>query len=257
MPVYFISSQSIQGQTVALPGDLVHHFRDVLRCKPGETFRLVDENQTAYAVAINQVTPAGITAEILSTDVEEAVPGFSTIIAQALVKGKKMDWVIQKGTELGMDALIPVITDRSVPRPNTERAPHQLRRWGKIAREAAQQCGRRDIPEIRAPLTLPGLLDSRFETMLRLFFWEKERTRSLKSVLRDRVPGKGAVILVGPEGGFSDEEMESIINDGWIPVSLGKRTLRTETAALAALFAVQYEWGEDTSGEKLPEEGPP
>lgn len=250
MPVYFIHSHSIQGKTVSLTGDLVHHFSDVLRCRPGETFCLVDENQTAYTVTINQVMPTQIIADIIETTPGEPVPRGSVILAQAMIKGKKMDWVIQKGTELGMNTLIPVKTHRSIPQPRPDRESHQLTRWKKIAREAAQQCGRRDIPDIRPPIALSKLYESGLEDALRLVFWEKETSQSLKSVLRNRPPEKTCVVLIGPEGGFSDHEIAEIKSGGWTAVSLGKRILRAETAGMAVLSVIQYEWDEPALGDR-------
>ena len=241
MPVYFIQSQSIQNDVIILTGDLAHHLRDVLRCRPGETLDLADEKRNRYRVSVDQITKQLIRAKILKKDVPRSQPAFTVILAQAVLKGKKMDWVIQKATELGVTTLIPVVTERTIARPRSERESHQTDRWQAIAQEAAQQCGRLATPSVQSTVTLDSLLKNPPESSLKLVLWEAEQGQSLKSALHNLKDKKSISILIGPEGGFPPQEIEKTRKAGWVSVSLGPRILRAETAGMAVLAILEYE----------------
>ena len=241
MPVYFIQSQSIRNHQIALTGDLAHHLRDVLRCRPGEIIALVDEKQVRYRAELDQVTKQKLVAKILQRGESETQPNRSVTLAQAVLKGPKMDQVIQKATELGMNILIPVVTERTIARPRAERESHQRDRWEKIARAASQQCGRTDIPAVLSVISLDELLKNSPSSSLKLALWEQESERSLKSSLTGLKPGDSITVLIGPEGGFSPSEIEKVRKAGWTSVSLGRRILRAETAGMAVLAVLQYE----------------
>ncbi len=244
MPVYFIQSQSIQNDRIVLTGDLAHHLSDVLRCRPGEIIDLVDERQARYRAELDEIATHRIVAKILQKDENALKPAWSVTLAQAVLKGDKMDWVIQKATELGAGVIVPVVTERTIARPRAERKPHQQDRWRKIAKEAAQQCGRRDIPDVLPVVSMDELLKNPPEAALKLVPWETEQDRSLKSVLRSLKEKQPIAILIGPEGGFSPREIEKARKAGWISVSLGPRILRAETAGMAVLAILEYELNE-------------
>ena len=244
MPVYFIQSQFIQNDRIVLTGDLAHHLRDVLRCRPGEIVSLVDEKQVQYRAALDQVNKKQVVAKILCKDESPGRPARSVTLVQAVLKGKKMDWVIQKATELGVTTLIPVITERTIVRPKSEREFHQTERWQAIAQEAAQQCGRVDIPSIQSTVTLDALLKNPPENSFKLALWETEQRLSLKSALRNMKERTSISVLIGPEGGFSSREIEKARETGWASVSLGPRILRAETAGTAVLAILEYELNE-------------
>ncbi|MBI3595819.1 MAG: 16S rRNA (uracil(1498)-N(3))-methyltransferase [Nitrospirae bacterium] len=248
MPVYFIQSRALQDNQLTLNDDLAHHLRDVLRCRPGEIVNLVDEKQVRYRAALSRVTKMEVIAKILQKDDPQIRPAVSITLAQAILKGDKMDWVIQKATELGVNALLPVVTERTIARPRVEREAHQIDRWQKIAKEASQQCGRSDIPMIWPAVSLDALLKNPPDTSLKLVPWEQEQEPSLKAVLTDSSfydPtgqwNNSMIVLIGPEGGLTPPEVEKARKTGWISVSLGPRILRAETAALAVLAILQYE----------------
>ncbi len=152
-----------------------------------------------------------------------------------------MDWAIQKASELGVNMIIPVITERTVARPKAERARHQRDRWQKIAKEASQQCGRMDFSDVNPMVTLDDLLKNPPDASLKIVPWEQEQARSLKETLHNLKEEKSIAILIGPEGGFSPLEIEKTREAGWVPVSLGPRILRAETAAIAVLAVLEYE----------------
>lgn len=241
MPVFFIQSQAIRDDRIALTGDLAYHLRNVLRCRSGETIDLVDECRTRYRVTLDQISDQNISGSIIEREI--SVPQtLSVALGQAILKGKKMDWVIQKSTELGMTAFTPIVTERTIPRPRAERELHQRARWQRIAEEAAQQCGRRDIPSIRPVLPFSEFSGEPSDGALRLVLWEQERDESLKACLATRPAPQSIRILIGPEGGFSSHEIQIARKTGWIPVTLGTRILRAETAGLALLAVLQYEF---------------
>jgi 16S rRNA (uracil1498-N3)-methyltransferase len=241
MPVYFIQSDSIQNKRIILTGDLARHLRDVLRCEVGETVELVDEKQARYRTELTQVTKQEIVANILRKDGPPTRPAVSITLAQAALKSDKMDWVVQKTTELGVNIILPVVTERTIARPRAERQAHQIDRWRKIAKEASQQCGRSDIPMVRAAVSLDALLKNPPEASLKLVPWEQAREPTLKTVLHNLKEMNSAMILIGPEGGLTSTEVERAREGGWISVSLGPRILRAETAGLAVLAILQYE----------------
>ena len=145
-----------------------------------------------------------------------------------------MDFIVQKCTELGVSEIIPVVSERSVAKGE------KSGRWQKIAKEAAEQSGRALIPKISALTDFKSLLKKKNEFDLALIPWELEKTNKLKAILQNSSP-KNIIILIGPEGGFSSQEIEQAKAAGFIPVSLGKRILRAETAGLAILSMIMYE----------------
>jgi len=243
MPVYFIQSESIQNNRIILTGDLAHHLRDVLRFEAGDTVDLVDEKQGRYHTELTQVTKEKIIANILQKVKNTAPLGPSLFLAQAVLKSDKMDWVVQKATELGVSTILPVVTERTIARPRAEREAHQLDRWLKIAKEASQQCGRSEVPAVRTAVSLDELLKNPPDVSLKLVPWEREQEPSLKAVLQNLKTENSVMILIGPEGGLAASEVEKARKAGWISVSLGPRILRAETAGLAVLAILQYELG--------------
>jgi 16S rRNA (uracil1498-N3)-methyltransferase len=241
MPVYFIHSKQITGPRVEITGELAHHLRDVLRYRVGDTLAVVDEHQRRYRLSLDEIDRRRIVGRILHA--EERRPSLfpELSLAQALLKKSPMEWVLQKATELGVARFLPTVTERTVVRPSEGRSTRQQDRWARIALEAAQQCGRPDVPEVAPTIDLPGLCESPPKADLRLALWEEERERSLRSVLRLHPPVHSVLILVGPEGGILSKKMELLRSAGFVPVSLGDRILRAETAALAALAVIQYE----------------
>lgn len=243
MPVYFIQSQSIRNDQITLTGELAHHLGTVLRCHVGERVELVDEARVRYRATLDSITEKRIIARILQRGAPEPPPIPSVTLAQALLKGDKMDWVIQKATELGVSAILPVVTERTIARPRPERESHQRDRWRKIAKEAAQQSGRLEIPNVDPAVSFEEILKTPPEASLKLLPWEGEHGPSLKSALYHFKEETSIAVLIGPEGGFSLQEIEKARKAGWVSVSLGPRILRADTAGLAVLAILQYELG--------------
>ena len=163
-------------------------------------------------------------------------------LGQALIKGKKMDLIIQKATELGIDSLHPYKSTYCVVKGAPE---NRVERWTKIALEACKQCNRPKPPDLHAPVDFTGFLKSAAEYPydLKLIFWEEELQNSLHDILQQHTDIRSVLLLIGPEGGFSPDEARQATAQGFQPVTLGSRILRAETAAIAAIAVLQYELG--------------
>ncbi|MBI5193486.1 MAG: 16S rRNA (uracil(1498)-N(3))-methyltransferase [Nitrospirae bacterium] len=242
MPNFFIKKSSIKDNRIELTGDVLHHLRDSLRIKTGEQISCVDEEGTGYTIKVSVLRRELLTGEIISKEEHDKRTSLHINLVQSLPKGPKFDFIIQKSTELGVTTITPVVSERSVVKLEKERGEGKHLRWERIALEAAQQSGRRDIPDISQPAILRDFLSSYAKCDLNLLLWEGEKIKRIKDVLRNAGEVKSVTILVGPEGGFSDKEVELAVSSGFIPVSLGELILRTETAPIVALSILQYEF---------------
>lgn len=241
MPHFFVSSKNINGKKVFITGPLVRHLKDALRMRVGERVHLVDQEMKGYHVILKEIKRTKIEGEIIGID-EVRMGDLALTLAQVIIKHKRMDLIVQKATELGVKEIIPVISERSIVRPILSSGMVNLRRWQAIAEEASQQSNRWDIPSVLAPVSLSDYLDSAHLFDLAIILWEKEDRRTIKEILKKG--GRSICLLVGPEGGFTETEVEKAQDKGFIPVSLGWGTLRSETAAIAAISIIQYELGE-------------
>ncbi|MDD5383148.1 MAG: 16S rRNA (uracil(1498)-N(3))-methyltransferase [Candidatus Margulisbacteria bacterium] len=236
MPRFFVAQEQIP----VITGADVHHIRDVLRLKIGDKLELSDGAGKIYEARISQIKKTEIICGIIASHQAESEPLAKVTLAQALPKGQKMDFVIEKGVELGVDRIIPVVTERTIGKKA------KLDRWRKLAKEAAEQSGRAIIPEISPPASFDEVLKMQPDFDLALIPWELEKDNSLKEILsssKAQNTNYKILILIGPEGGFSHQEIDQAKAAGFQSVSLGKRILRTETAGLAALAAIIYELG--------------
>ncbi len=241
MPSYFIRSTDRTGDLIVISGETARHLSGALRAKPQEEIFLVDERRTRYTAKIEQVDRNKITVRILSSSLAPARLQTLTV-AQGLLKGDKMDWVIQKVTELGVDRIVPLITARTIKRPPQERRLRQQSRWERVALEAAQQSGRDTIPRVDPPLAFETYLKEPAD--LKIIFWEKE-IRAPAALFGDLASAPATIsILLGPEGGFSKGEVAVAREAGYRSTSLGPRTLRAETAAVVGISLVQFLWGD-------------
>lgn len=217
-------------------GSDAHKIVRVLRLRKGERVEIVDSAGTAFAASIESIgSIVRVTLfEILDERAADAAPVLD--LAQAVPKGRRMEFVVEKGTELGANAFLPFYSERSVGRAV---GLEKLARWRRLARGAALQSGRRDVPQIRAPLKFDALLERFEEYAAVLFAWELAPPVPLRERLLAALPAGGRVlIVVGPEGGFTHDEAERAARQGAALLSLGRRILRTDTAALALLAVI-------------------
>lgn len=243
LPRFFVAREQIRDGKVVIERDDAHHLRDVLRLRPGDRISVLDGDNREYLVELQSLEAGAAEGRILAQEVRPTEPRVRLTLAQCLPKGEKMEWVLQKGTEIGYSAFIPVVSSRSVVRLESDRVDRKLERWRRVVREAAEQAGRAILPEVREPCTWSGLcaLVPEFDAVL--LPWEGEQALGLRAALKDGVPGK-VLVVIGPEGGLSLDEVKEAVGRGARAVSLGRRILRTETAGLVAAVAVLYEAGE-------------
>jgi 16S rRNA (uracil1498-N3)-methyltransferase len=240
-PRFFVIPDQICDRRVIISGEDVRHIATVLRMQPGQLLTLCDGKGTEFTASITQVGRTEIAAEIVNKSLREVVSS-GILLGQGLPKSDKMDFIVQKATELGVSTIVPLITERTIVKIKNEEK--RVARWQKICREAAMQSDRIEIPLVSQVVTLKKFLHTLAPDpgALLLLPWE-EGTESIKSILRRNAAAKEVIVLIGPEGGFSASEAASAKARGFHLVSLGPNILRTETAALAALSMVLYETG--------------
>jgi len=244
---FFVPRDVFSGDEVRLEGDLAHRLSRVLRLEAGAAVVLLDGTGLEYETRLDAVEPHRATGMVVGRRPGRPEPRVRLVLYQSLVKGERFDWVLEKGTELGVAAFVPLLSRRNVVRA----APGRLgrpERWRRVVREAAEQCGRSVLPDVLAPEGLEQALADAAD--LRLLPWEAEETLGLAAALRRARPALEAVerptvaVLIGPEGGFADDEVTLAREAGAQVVSLGRRILRSETAGIVAAAAVLYELGE-------------
>lgn len=262
-PRFFITPDQVRDPYITVTGDDLRHIRTVLRKQPGDLLTLLDGQGREYTVRITAVEKSEIDTEIIDRKERHPSPP-AIVLGQGLPKSDKMDLIVQKATELGVSSIVPLMTERTIMKVKDEEKRRE--RWQKIAREAAMQSGRPDIPTVETirsfsdfihtlapgpgthapgssypgPLTLAPDSSAPGSQTLLLFPWE-DGTEPVKSILRRHFDAKHIVVLIGPEGGFSQAEADAAREKGFHLVSLGPNILRTETAAVAVLSMIGYE----------------
>ncbi len=223
-----------------LTGPEAHHLRTVLRLNPGDPLIFFDGTGARYQARITQILKDRVTATISEHTLDPQAK-IRLHLGQALLKGPRMDLVLQKATELGVEAIWLFCSEHVIHK--TPKAA-QMERWQRIIIEACKQCDRARPPEIHAPRELTDLLLNPPPCDLRLIFWEHETQQRLTDVLADQKNEcLSTFFLLGPEGGFSESEVACAKQEGFAPISLGPRILRAETATLAATAILQFALG--------------
>jgi 16S rRNA (uracil1498-N3)-methyltransferase len=238
---FFINAEDIVETEAIIRGDLFHHLATVLRMRHGDHLILADGKGTDYMATIEAIDPDKITASIKV--IASSSTKFLTIsLLQALPKGDKIEVILQKCTELGATEFTPLVAERSIPKISSDKEVSRRDRWQKIVAEAARQCQRHDIPPVHPIVSFKEALTANGD--LKLLLWEKEEVRTLREELECHEKPEKVAILIGPEGGLTDKEAQQAIAAGFVPVTLGARILRTETAGMAVIAVLQYVWGD-------------
>ena len=241
MPRFFVDVPPT-GDVVLLTGEDARHIARALRMQPGESLTVCDGAGIDYDCVLEQAVPDEVRARITGAHPSAGEPDIRVTLFMALPKADKMELIVQKATELGVTEIAPFLSSRCVSRPDDRALDKKCARWGKIAAEAAKQCGRGRIPHVRSVVSVEEAVRQAAEAALPLLLYEGERENSLRAALCGQAP-ETVSLMVGPEGGFAPEEAASAVSAGLKSVSLGPRILRCETAPLAALAAVMYESG--------------
>lgn len=244
MQRYFIAKEQFHPASVQITGDDVHHLLKVMRAKLGDKVICSDGLSREAIVKIIEVHKEVITASIIEELAMDHEPSAEVWIAQSLPKLDKLETVIQKCTEIGASRVIPFSSERTVVQYDEKKQAKRHERWSKIAKEAAEQAHRNRVPMIDTPMSWKQLLKLVPDVQLALICYEKDTHNTFKTILEQNSPLKKILIIVGPEGGFTTQEIEQAEAAGCHTIGLGKRILRTETAAMVALTCILYESGE-------------
>jgi len=219
----------------------------VLRLKAGNQVVVLDGQGNEYDVEITELDSQNAFGQVTTQRLSTSEPKTRVTLLLCLTQREKFEWILQKCTEVGVSVIIPVISSRSLIQSSKDVAS-KYDRWQRILREAAEQSHRGRIPKLEQPLQFSDALTlDEISADLRLIPWEGEMTRGLREVLQND-PSDGASLLIGPEGGFSEDEVSAAQKAGFIPVSLGPRILRMETAAIAAVVMVLFQRGDMEMG---------
>lgn len=245
MQRYFISPEHMQDTTCRVEGADAHHIRKVMRYQSGDQIICSNGLGRSVQAEIQEISEEAVECLILHERTDQRELPVHITIAQGLPKGDKLEWVIQKGTELGAHGFIPFSSARSIVKYDEKKGQKKVERWGKIAKEAAEQAHRDYVPQVQAVCSLKDLFA--FEAKAKWIAYEEEAlhlTNHSESVLYQELnqlkSGDTIMIVIGPEGGLDIEEVNQLKEAGYTPISLGRRILRTETASQYVLAAISF-----------------
>lgn len=242
---FFIPPEWLQGEGVEITGPLTHQIKNVLRLKPGDRVILLDNSGWEYQVELGEVRRERIAGQILQKSLASSEPRTKITLYQSLLRGQAFESALQKCTEVGVVAFVPVVAARCIISSLEDIGEKKVERWRRIILEAAEQSRRGRLPILRPALLLRQAWREASRGGLTIVPWEEETSISLRSVLRGTQPAPFSVnLFIGPEGGFTSQEIDQGQRYGAIPVTLGPRILRAKTAGLVAAAAILYELGD-------------
>ena len=244
MQKFLIQKQRIFNNRVQIAGQDAKHISKILRMKKGDLINLTDGEGTDYSATISEVSLTQVDLEIVDKQISTTESPLKIRVCSGMLKHQKMDEVIKNLTQLGIYEWAPFYCERSVPTPDDKSLRKNMDRWNTIAREGVKQCRRSRLPDILPPMKFPDLLHFTTPVDIKIAFWEGSE-RPLKSFEGPSPPFPSIVsILIGPEGGFSADEIQMAQAHGYIPFSLGPRILRAENASVVACALVQHMLGD-------------
>lgn len=241
---FYVKNNQVNSETISIVGEDVKHIKNVLRHKIGDELEICDESGFRYLTKIKSFLESEILLNVLEQTEKNTEMPVRIDLYQGLPKSDKMELIVQKTTELGISSIIPVVTDRVIVKLEKSNENKKVERWNKIATEAAKQSGRQRIPVVENVANLEKIVEnlSKYDIVIVPFECEKDST--LKNILKN-VKNKieNIAVVIGPEGGFSEKDIEVLERaSNVVKVSLGKRILRTETAGLATVAMLLYEY---------------
>ena len=234
--VFYTQPENIGDKSLFLKGSEFHHCFKVSRKKKGDVIGVIDGKGRHYVCVIEKKGRDYAECRVERVDFKPREPVCDIILLQALIKGDRFDWIVEKAVELGVVSIIPVVTEKTVLKPN----PAKLKRWNKIALSALKQCGGTVLPEINEILPFPEAVDKVLSADLKLIACMQSSSRPVKKILEShKFSGRPRIAAaVGPEGDFTIAEIDKAKESGFIPTGLGERRLRSETAALTAIAQI-------------------
>lgn len=245
---FYIAPSDWNSESLVLADDEFHHCRDVMRCREGDRIVVFNGVGTEADVEILSMESQVATLKIWTIS-ETARPEAALTLGQAVPKGKNMDLIVQKATELGASTIVPLLSERTVVKIDAAESAKKREKWQRVAIEACKQCGQNWVPEVALPQSVESFLGKAGPhgkpNELRLVAALTEDARSLREMLADRDESEAkleaATVLIGPEGDFTPAEMSTALGNGFQPLTLGPIVLRSETAAIYALSVLGYE----------------
>lgn len=242
MYLFFVDEGEIGETQAKITGSDVNHIKNVLRMKPGDGLRISDGEKLCYNCRIREFEEEAVVLTLLSRDEDGTELPAEIVLYQGLPKGDKMELVIQKNIELGVFQIVPVATRRSVVKLDAKKAEAKLRRWNAIAESAAKQSKRTVIPKVLPVFSFKEAVDRAVDADCKLFPYEHaEGMGDTRKLLAGIKPGMKIAVFIGPEGGFEEGEVAYARAKGFVPITLGRRILRTETAGMALLSALMFQ----------------
>ena len=248
MPKFFVKDNQVEDNKITILGDDVNHIANVLRMKVGDEIQICNTDTTEnYNVELNEFSKDSIVCKVLEKIASEAESSINLKIFQGIPKSDKMELIIQKSTELGVKAIVPVEMERCISKINGKDEKKKIERWQKISEVAAKQSGRDIIPKIEQVIKIKEISEHVSEYDMIIVPYEKAEGYSFKDAIEElKIKDNKNLnigIVIGPEGGYEPSEVELLQNAGAKVVTLGKRILRTETVALAMASVIMYELG--------------
>lgn len=247
MQRFFLPPESFQGQQIVFPDDLAHQISHVLRMQSGQKVIVLDNAGSAYTVQLDQVAQKSVNGWVEKKELVNGEPSTAVKLYLCLTQREKFEWILQKCTEIGVAEFVPVISSRSLVQ-NQKDETKKMERWERIIREAAEQSGRGTLPRLSAARQFEQAVYAEEDAKaLKLIPSVKERSQNLKQVMQSFKPESSVnqiSVIIGPEGGFSENEVENAERAGYLPITLGPRVLRMETAAMTVTALILYELGE-------------
>ena len=237
---FFVYPQDVGEHTLKIKGSEFRHAVKIMRKNAGSNFAAVDGCGNCYECQVIKISDSFLQARILKRYEKYGEPNFNLALAVGLLKSSRFEWIVEKGTEIGVGQFIPVICERSVAI-----SENKVNRWQRIALTAMKQCGRSMLPKVHEVVTFVKVIELFSRCSLRLIASETDSAKDTAiAVLNLRNKHEQGILLIGPEGGFSDKETLKALNCGFIPIELGKRRLRSETAAIIAATQILTQCGE-------------
>ncbi|MBN2453650.1 MAG: 16S rRNA (uracil(1498)-N(3))-methyltransferase [Candidatus Omnitrophica bacterium] len=241
MSRFFVPKDSVKGNLIHVSGDEMHHIIDVMRLKTRDKVVTFDGAGNEYIGVIEDVKARSAIIRIIDTKIISADKTSAITLIQAIPKKEKMDYIVEKSTEMGVSAIIPVVTERTIPVWDGPKRAAAAERWRKIAKEASKQCGRRDIPVIEEVKSFTDISANASAYGLALIAALDDRAVRLKDAIKD-CGGSKIAIAIGPEGDFTPDEITKAVKGGFRLVSLGSHVLKSDTAGLFVIAALNYEF---------------
>lgn len=238
---FYVEDRVGSGIKADIKGDEARHIRNVLRLKIGDNVVLFDGSGQEFKCRVEAFGKDSVSLEIIEAREGDTESPIEIVLGQGVPKSDKMDLIIQKSTELGVSRIVPIFTERVISRTFNS---GKLERWRRIAIEACKQSGRVRLPVVSEPVSIEEFVADTDKSSLKLIPWEAEEGTSLRDALPSHLKDGKVSFIVGPEGGLSQAEVDLTKAGGYIPVSLGKRILRTETVSLSIISIIQFRYGD-------------